>query len=858
MAGLDTSLKLITEGFASFLNRDPSYDPIEDPTTNTNQRKPAKERSSASTQEPASESATANEPAIESPKTAIHVPTEALAKDPALESAKESSPESAQASSEEPTKESPPEPVKESSQASSQDPWYVRPLTSLQESSQVITEKITQQPPENFKQQPVTTLLQSAPEQPSEPNARTLAQEPSPEPAKRSVPEGTPGSEQPAAESLTHFIPKFTPEPANEPNLESTIPSQTGPTDEPAPQRPEQSTSGLVKEPAQEPAGKPIQDSLIDPELLKLSTGQPAATPTQEPAQKSLPEPTKETIQGPGSEPAYLNAQTIHPDTPKSNPEEHPAKDSNQEPVSESAQPKAQPISPEASKSTPEECLLVGTRTPLQETPQPELKELYPASVQAFSQETSPHKRKLEAILEAKDQASTQEFRRNKFESPSQASTQALAQEAPPTKSAPSPQSDTRLSHPEVSKSDLENLSHYINQESITEDSQTKPEFPVFDFEVSYHDALQSKPELAPSSADSQMTGQEAANNVEALLQASIHTSPQEAPQQGLGSLYPASVQDFSHEAEQPKVEAPSTIEIPFEKAIEAKAEAPTQDSTHQTLQLPLRPKAETPSQDSPHVEAETSSQEPSGAIPQPSLLSDTQASSQDTLQTKSEVPSGVPSHQTLQQQLQPTSLDPTQEPTQEPTQKDTEAPIEEHSQLPLQQIPQTDVPKASQEHAETNTEAASNETSPFKMVVTPPSSPVNGRSINEPMDSAPSVTESPSIDKSVVDRKDQKDTSAPQPATEQKNTTPPQPVTPMSTQSTFKEDVSSTPRTSVSGGSQKGGVAAKALQNRPTQEQSAFDSFKSLCAAHGLLKRPAGLREGDVVDGINDDATLL
>ena len=111
------------------------------------------------------------------------------------------------------------------------------------------------------------------------------------------------------------------------------------------------------------------------------------------------------------------------------------------------------------------------------------------------------------------------------------------------------------------------------------------------------------------------MTGQEATNNVEALLQASIDTSPQEAPQQGLRALCLASVQDFCHEAEQPKVEAPSTSEIPFEKAVEVKAEAPTQDSTHQTLQLPLRPKAETPSQDSPHVEAETNSKEPSGAI---------------------------------------------------------------------------------------------------------------------------------------------------------------------------------------------------------------------------------------------------
>ena len=115
-----------------------------------------------------------------------------------------------------------------------------------------------------------------------------------------------------------------------------------------------------------------------------------------------------ETIQGPGSEPTY------HPDTPKSTPEEHPAKDSNQEPVSESAQPKAQPISPEPSKSTPEECLLVGTRTLVQETPQPELKELYPASVQAFIQEASPHKRKLDTILKAEDQASTQKLQHNK------------------------------------------------------------------------------------------------------------------------------------------------------------------------------------------------------------------------------------------------------------------------------------------------------------------------------------------------------------------------------------------------------------------------------------------------------------
>ena len=77
-------------------------------------------------------------------------------------------------------------------------------------------------------------------------------------------------------------------------------------------------------------------------------------------------------------------------------------------------------------------------RTPLQKTPQPEYKELYPASVQAFSQEALPHKRKLEAILEAKDQASTQEIQHSKLEGLLQASTQALAQEAPPNKSEPS------------------------------------------------------------------------------------------------------------------------------------------------------------------------------------------------------------------------------------------------------------------------------------------------------------------------------------------------------------------------------------------------------------------------------------
>ena len=54
------------------------------------------------------------------------------------------------------------------------------------------------------------------------------------------------------------------------------------------------------------------------------------------------------------------------------------------------------------------------------------------------------------------------------------------------------------------------------------------------------------------------------------------------------------------------------------------------------------------------------------------------------------------------------------------------------------------------------------------------------------------------------------------------------------------------------------GDTAGKLIRRRSTQEDSAFNSFKRLCDAHGLLNRPTGLREHDVVDGINDEATLL
>ena len=42
------------------------------------------------------------------------------------------------------------------------------------------------------------------------------------------------------------------------------------------------------------------------------------------------------------------------------------------------------------------------------------------------------------------------------------------------------------------------------------------------------------------------------------------------------------------------------------------------------------------------------------------------------------------------------------------------------------------------------------------------------------------------------------------------------------------------------------------------TQETNSFEEFKKVCGEHGLLDAPAGIKDEDVRDGINDDATLL
>lgn len=60
------------------------------------------------------------------------------------------------------------------------------------------------------------------------------------------------------------------------------------------------------------------------------------------------------------------------------------------------------------------------------------------------------------------------------------------------------------------------------------------------------------------------------------------------------------------------------------------------------------------------------------------------------------------------------------------------------------------------------------------------------------------------------------------------------------------------------SNASTKNDAAGKPDKRRSTHEDTAFNSFKRLCEAHGFLKGSAGLGEHDVVDGVNDEADLL
>ena len=138
----------------------------------------------------------------------------------------------------------------------------------------------------------------------------------------------------------------------------------------------------------------------------------------------------------------------------------------------------------------------------------------------------------------------------------------------------------------------------------------------------------------------------------------------------------------------------------------------------------------------------------------------------------------------------------------------------------------------------------------PFKLYITPPSSPVKERPARDSADVSSSET--------AVSHQAETEEKAPLSSPRS---------FPLNRQSSKKaqEAAPSSPPPSLSSkksvkstASTKSDTASKPIKRRSTQEDSAFNSFKRLCEAHGLLKRPTGLGEHDVVDGINDEDTLL
>ena len=67
-------------------------------------------------------------------------------------------------------------------------------------------------------------------------------------------------------------------------------------------------------------------------------------------------------------------------------------------------------------------------------------------------------------------------------------------------------------------------------------------------------------------------------------------------------------------------------------------------------------------------------------------------------------------------------------------------------------------------------------------------------------------------------------------------------------------EDSDLTPSTSLSSGSNGHGSRPS---RRSQPEDPGFSSFKKICSTEGMLRRPKGIGEHDVCDGINDEATL-
>ena len=138
----------------------------------------------------------------------------------------------------------------------------------------------------------------------------------------------------------------------------------------------------------------------------------------------------------------------------------------------------------------------------------------------------------------------------------------------------------------------------------------------------------------------------------------------------------------------------------------------------------------------------------------------------------------------------------------------------------------------------------------PFQLYITPPSTPMNEHLNRDSADvSSPdtAVRRQVEIEKKASPSSPRSFPLKRQSLEKAHEAVPPSPPPPVSSKKSLKSSAST-----------KSDIAGMPTEIRSTLEDSAFDSFKSLCEVHGLLKRPAGLGEHDVVDGINDEATLL
>ena len=144
----------------------------------------------------------------------------------------------------------------------------------------------------------------------------------------------------------------------------------------------------------------------------------------------------------------------------------------------------------------------------------------------------------------------------------------------------------------------------------------------------------------------------------------------------------------------------------------------------------------------------------------------------------------------------------------------------------------------------------------PFKLYVTPPSTPVKehpNRNSADVSSSETAISHHVETEKGVPSSSSRSFPLDRQPSKKAQGAAPPSPPPSVSSNKSNRSN-----KSNKSSASTKDDPAGEPIQRRSTQEDSAFNSFKRLCDVHGLLKRSVGLGEHDVIDGINDEATLL